>query len=89
MGSNQIGDLPMGWGSQEKFGLGFSVGNERSATKKLGSVGRLGWGGALATNFWIDPKEKVAVVIMLQIYPFTHGDVFERIENAVYQAIVD
>ncbi|MCU0447323.1 MAG: beta-lactamase family protein [Microscillaceae bacterium] len=89
MGSNQIGDLPMGWGSQEKFGLGFSVGNERSATKKLGSAGRLGWGGALATNFWIDPKEKVAVVIMLQIYPFTHGDIFERIENAVYQSIVD
>jgi CubicO group peptidase (beta-lactamase class C family) len=89
MGSNQIGDLPMGWGSQEKFGLGFSVGNERSAAKKLGSVGRLGWGGALATNFWIDPKEKVAVVIMLQIYPFTHGDVFERIENAVYQSIID
>jgi CubicO group peptidase (beta-lactamase class C family) len=89
MGSNHIGDLPMGWGSQEKFGLGFSVGNERSAAKKLGSVGRLGWGGALATNFWIDPKEKVAVVIMLQIYPFTHGDIFERIENAVYQAIVD
>ncbi|MCU0391682.1 MAG: beta-lactamase family protein, partial [Thermoflexibacter sp.] len=55
MAKNQIGDFNVG---DSKFGLGFAIGTEKSATKKLGSVGRLGWGGALSTHFWIDPRRE-------------------------------
>jgi CubicO group peptidase (beta-lactamase class C family) len=55
----------------------------------LGSLGRLGWGGIFSTTFWIDPVEDVSAVLMLQIYPFSHGEINEKFENVVYQAIVD
>lgn len=87
MAKNQIGDFNVG---DSKFGLGFAIGTEKSATKKLGSVGRLGWGGALSTHFWIDPKEGVIGVLMMQIFASTHnGEIYDKFENAVYQAIID
>ena len=89
MSNNQIGDLtinPKG----TKFGLGFSIETAQSSYRKLGSVGRLGWGGLYNTVFWIDPKEKLVAVLMTQIYPTTHqSDLYEKFENLVYQSIID
>ncbi len=88
MAKNQVGDL--GTWSGEKFGLGFSISTEKTSAKQLGSLGRLGWGGALATTFWIDAKEGVVAVLMTQIFGSTHSnEVFSKFENAVYQSITD
>ena len=89
MKNNQIGEVNFG-ANGAKFGLGFSIETDKSAFHKLGSVGRLGWGGFYNTLFWIDPKEKIIAVLMTQIYPTTHqNDLYEKFENLVYQAITD
>ena len=89
MSNNQIGDLSIN-ANGAKFGLGFSVDVPQSSYRKLGSVGRLGWGGLYNTLFWIDPKEQVVAVLMTQIYPSTHQkELYDKFENMVYQAIVD
>ena len=89
MSNNQIGDLSVNTNGT-KFGLGFSVEVPQSSYRKLGSVGRLGWGGLYNTLFWIDPKEQVIAVLMTQIYPSTHQkELYDKFENLVYQAMVD
>ncbi len=89
MSNNQIGDLAIN-SVGTKFGLGFSVEVQASSYHKLGSVGRLGWGGLYNTTFWIDPKEQIVAVLMTQIYPSSHQrELYDKFENLVYQAIVD
>ena len=89
MSSNQIGDLSMS-ATGAKFGLGFSLETPQSSYHKLGSPGRIAWGGFFNTTFWIDPKEQVIAVLMTQIYPTTHQkDLVDKFENLIYAAIVD
>ena len=89
MSNNQIGDLTIN-AAGTKFGLGFSVDLQQSSYRKLGSIGRMGWGGLYNTLFWIDPKEQVIAVLMTQIYPSSHQrELYDKFENMVYQAIVD
>jgi CubicO group peptidase (beta-lactamase class C family) len=53
---------PSGYG----FGLGFAVRAEPGASAVEGSVGEMSWGGAGGTYFWLDPKESMLVVVMMQ-----------------------
>jgi CubicO group peptidase (beta-lactamase class C family) len=48
------------------FGLGFGVRKDAGLSPVAGSVGELNWGGAGGTYFWIDPKEDLFVVYMMQ-----------------------
>ena len=48
------------------FGLGFAVRKAQGLSPLPGSVGEFFWGGALGTYFWIDPQERMIVVLMLQ-----------------------
>jgi len=48
------------------FGLGFAVRKDAGVSPYAGSVGELNWGGAGGTYFWIDPKEDMFVVFMMQ-----------------------
>jgi len=70
------------------FGLGFSVAVNVATSKALGSVGSFGWGGAAATNFWVDPEEEIIGLFMTQLmnnpYP-----VHQEFRVLVYQAIID
>jgi CubicO group peptidase (beta-lactamase class C family) len=69
MGSDQLGTitgplyLP---GAGFGFGLGFAVRKDAGVSQFPGSVGELNWGGAGGTYFWIDPKEDMFVVFMMQ-----------------------
>jgi CubicO group peptidase (beta-lactamase class C family) len=38
----------------------------RRATESPGSAGEFNWGGFGGTYFWIDPKEKLVGILMLQ-----------------------
>ena len=49
------------------FSLGCGVNIEVAKTRLPGTLGAYFWGGAAATAFWIDPKEKLAVVFMTQV----------------------
>jgi CubicO group peptidase (beta-lactamase class C family) len=48
------------------FGLGFGVRTAAGISADPGSVGDYYWGGAGGTYFWVDPKEKMFVVFMMQ-----------------------
>jgi CubicO group peptidase (beta-lactamase class C family) len=48
------------------FGLGFAVRTEAGVSPFEGSIGEMNWGGAGGTYFWIDPKEDMFVVLMVQ-----------------------
>jgi len=48
------------------FGLGFAVRTATGMSGIPGSVGEVNWGGAAGTAFWIDPKEKLVAILMMQ-----------------------
>ena len=68
------------------FGLGFRVVTDLAQTQTLGSNGLFGWSGIYGTNFWIDPKEKLVAVLMVQRYP--GSTVAATFQPMVYQALV-
>ena len=83
MTSNQIGDHNLG---TDKFGLGFSIATDKTAARLPVSVGTYGWGGAFATNYWVDPEEKIIALFYTQIWRRSHNteDAFKVM---VYQAL--
>jgi CubicO group peptidase (beta-lactamase class C family) len=70
------------------FGLGFDVLLDLGRFGEPGSVGSFGWGGAYFTNFWVDPREKLVAVIMIQLLPSGSSDLHRRFRALVYQSIV-
>jgi CubicO group peptidase (beta-lactamase class C family) len=93
MSSNAIGSLsvwdvysPAAIGNLgDKFGLGFGIKSE-AGQNELGSVGEYMWAGIFNTRFWIDPKEKIAIVFLGQRIPRA-PEIEAKVHNAVYQAI--
>jgi CubicO group peptidase (beta-lactamase class C family) len=45
------------------------------------------WGGILGTSFWIDPKERMIGVMMIQLFP-NRDDVNEVFQTLAYQAVI-
>ncbi len=82
---NQVGDL---FGNNH-FGLGFGITTDKTVHENLSSVGNYWWGGYFHTHFWIDPKEDMVAVLMLQMYPVIHGEITPKFQNLVYQAITE
>jgi CubicO group peptidase (beta-lactamase class C family) len=48
------------------FGLGVEVRTKIGEAALMGSVGEYGWSGAAGTEFWIDPKEQLVGLYMVQ-----------------------
>jgi CubicO group peptidase (beta-lactamase class C family) len=70
------------------FGLGVSVLLDPAQAQNLGSVGTFGWGGAANTNFWVDPREELIGILMLQFMPSDTYPVSPNFRTLVYQALV-
>lgn len=70
------------------FGLTFAVNPAPGRTPDVGSQGSYYWGGAAGTSFWLDPKEHLFGVFLMQILPpnITAGEQFRRL---TYSALVD
>jgi CubicO group peptidase (beta-lactamase class C family) len=91
MTANHIGNMPM-WNDTlrgYRFGLGFRVREHTGESALLGSNGSYGWGGAYGTFFWIDPKEQMIGILMIQLMPYAHINVRPEFQNAATQAIID
>ena len=71
------------------FGLGGSVLLDLGKGQTLGSVGTFGWGGAANTNFWVDPKEEMLGILMVQFMPSDTYPVTPDYRILAYQALVD
>jgi CubicO group peptidase (beta-lactamase class C family) len=68
------------------FGLGFAVRKDAGVSPLAGSVGELNWGGAGGTFFWIDPKEDMFVVFMMQS-PKQRVPYRAVLKNMIYAAV--
>lgn len=85
MSTNQIGTL---YGNRgQGFGLGFAT-TDRLRADGYTSVGTYFWGGAYATIYRVDPKERLIIVLMLQMSP-DRSEVATKFPTLVYQALVD
>jgi CubicO group peptidase (beta-lactamase class C family) len=67
------------------FGLGFAV-RRQAGADKAGSVGDYEWNGVGGTHFWVDPKEDMFVVFMMQS-PRQRVHYMTVIRDMVYAAI--
>jgi len=70
------------------FGLGFAVRTEAGRNPLHGSVGDYYWGGAYGTYFWIDPKEKLFAILMMQA-PAQRLPYRYLMRELVYQAVAN
>ena len=86
MTMNQIGDLSRG---DDKFGLGFQVVTERGSARTPAQAGTFSWGGAFATSYWVDPKEKIVMLFYRQLQNTTKGEVVEKFRALTYAAMND
>ena len=68
------------------FGLGFAVRKDAGVSPVEGSVGEYNWGGAGGTYFWVDPKEDMFVVYMMQS-PSKRVYYRTILKNMVYSAV--
>jgi CubicO group peptidase (beta-lactamase class C family) len=70
------------------YGLSVEVVSDPVAAGRRVSKGSFGWDGAYGTHFWVDPKEKLIALMMIQTdNPDRQAD--RDFENAVMQAIVE
>ena len=69
----------------EGFGLSVRVVKNAVASGARVSDGSFGWSGAYGTHFWVDQKEDLIAVMMIQT---PVRDMRPEFENAVMQAIL-
>jgi len=91
MASNRLwpasGVNPSAWyfpGDGFGFGLGFAVRTGPGVANPPGSIGELKWDGALGTYFWVDRKEDMFVILMMQTPKWQ-----ERIKPMVKRVVYD
>jgi CubicO group peptidase (beta-lactamase class C family) len=71
-----------------RFGLGFAVRTDAGVAAVAGSTGDYYWGGAAGSYFWVDPKERMLVVFMVQA-PSKRARYWTLLRNVVYAAIIE
>jgi CubicO group peptidase (beta-lactamase class C family) len=83
--SNHVELFP---GMTKKWGLSFLINTEDAPTGR--SAGSLCWAGLRNTYYWLDPKKRVAGVLLTQILPFADPTVLgllDAFEGEVYKAL--
>jgi CubicO group peptidase (beta-lactamase class C family) len=71
------------------FGLGFEVHTRLGDSALEGSVGEYGWSGAAGTTFWVDPKEELVAIYMVQASEGDTRFLRNQFRTMVQAAIVD
>ncbi len=95
MTRSHTGDLPIPLaGPTMGFGLGYSVelgearGDGAPGERHPWSVGSYAWGGAYCTHQWVDPREEIIGIVMTQVRPYFHLDVFRDFIKMIYDAVL-
>ncbi len=103
MGRNQMGDIrvrlqptvrpdycrpfPLGAG-EDGWGFGFQIASPARPDPSRRRPGSMSWAGVDNTYFWIDPRAKIGVVVLMQLLPFYDDAalrVLAGVEARVYQ----
>jgi CubicO group peptidase (beta-lactamase class C family) len=86
MGSPFAPDTLPGRARGEAWGLSVRVITDAVARGTYLSNGSFGWQGAFGTHFWVDPKENLVGLLMVQT---SNQEMIRDFETAVLQAVVD
>jgi CubicO group peptidase (beta-lactamase class C family) len=73
-------------GPGNDFGFGFAVVTDPAAANTRQAVGTFSWGGIYGTGFWVDPVNRIAIVVMTQT-GVNGGVVAGEVREAVYAAM--
>ena len=79
--------FPIGAG-EDVWGLGFQLAAPVKPDPSMRRSGSMSWAGINNTFFWIDPKEGIGVIILMQMLPFYDEaalGVLRGVESRVYQ----
>jgi len=76
---------PLGLG----FGLGFEVRTRTGDSALPGTVGEYGWAGNAGTLFWVDPKEQLIAIYMVQVSDPDRIALRNQFRTMVQAAIID
>jgi CubicO group peptidase (beta-lactamase class C family) len=76
-----------GAGAGYTWGLGFAVREAGGLAASNGSAGDYFWPGAFGTSFWVDPKEEIVVVYMMQAGAGMGGHYRSLLRGMVLQAL--
>jgi CubicO group peptidase (beta-lactamase class C family) len=85
----QFGSLKPDLEDGQGFGLGLAVRVAPGHNPYPGSVGEFYWVGATGTAFWVDPKERLVTILMIQLPLMETRHYRSLIRNLVYQALTD
>jgi CubicO group peptidase (beta-lactamase class C family) len=88
MSSVFVPDTLPGRAKGRGFGLSVQVISDHIAANTPISNGSFGWDGAFGTHFWVDPKEKIVGLFMIQASG-PNRSMNPDFENAVMQALID
>jgi CubicO group peptidase (beta-lactamase class C family) len=86
MRSVHVSDTLPGRQPGEGYGLSVRVVNDHAKRGTLLSDGSYGWSGVYGTHFFVDPKEQVVAVLMVQT---SNQEVNLDFENMVMQSIIE
>lgn len=72
----------------QSMALGFGVVTNPAWMPAISSEGEIGWSGAAGTKFWIDPKEELIAIALVQLYQAPWPLRYD-LKAAAYQAITE
>ena len=76
---------PPGFG----FGLGFEVRTAVGDSAQPGTVGEYGWSGAAGSTFWVDPRNELFAIYMIQANADDTRDLRMQFRSMVEAALLD
>jgi CubicO group peptidase (beta-lactamase class C family) len=83
----RMGDIAPTATMGQGFGLGFAVRTAEGHNPLPGSVGSFYWTGAWGTTFWVDPREKLVAIQMIQTPANTGGPYRRAFRALTYGAL--
>jgi len=86
MTAAHVADTLPGRPAGEGYGLSVRVVTNHAARNTMLSDGTFGWTGAQGTHFFVDPKEQLTAVLMVQT---SNQEIIRDFEDLVAQTIVD
>jgi len=86
---NQIGANHV-WDRMDKFGLGLQIFSPDSHYGDNATPGALLWGGYFCTEYTIDPKREMTLLIYTNVQPFAQGgEILHKFRTMVYAALME
>ncbi len=85
--NNQTGDIRVG---KDYFTYGYQIVAEDGDLRFGRKPGKISWGGAFQTTFWIDPSRNAIAILLTQVYPSYHQQkLYGPFEKIVNEAVIN